>query len=98
MLENYDLVMTSRNNIQNANSSGIFKGEVTGVNDDYIYVKVAGAADDFRVSRKSYEAIFPNSQVVIKAYNFDGSNGEIIKVLSEGKKTFIGEVVVEGYK
>ena len=98
MLENYDLVMTSRKNIQNARSSGIFTGEVTGVNDDYVYVKVDGEAEDYRISRKGFEAVFPKSKVVIKSYNFEGSNGEIVKVLEEGKSTFIGEVVVEGYK
>ena len=98
MLENYELIMTSRKNIQNAQSSGIFKGEVTGVNDDYVYVKVDGMDDDFRVSRKSFEVIFPKSEVVIKSYDFNGSNGEIVKVLKSSNPTLVGEIVVEGYK
>ncbi len=98
MLENYDLIMTSRKNIQNAPSSGVFRGEVTGVNDDYIYVKIDGMADDFRVTRKSHEIILPKSEVVIKSYDFNGSNGEVIKVIKASNPTLVGEIIVEGYK
>ena len=98
MLEDYDLIMTSRKNIQNAQSSGIFKGEVTGVNDDYVYVKVDGMDDDFRVSRKSFEVIFPKSEVVIKSYDFNGNNGEIVKVIKSSNPTLVGEIIVEGYR
>ena len=58
MLNDYELVATSRKNIQPARYSGIFTGIVTGVNDDYIFVKIAGFDDDFRVTRKPYEIIF----------------------------------------
>ena len=98
MLENYDLIMTSRKNIQNAPSSGVFRGEVTGVNDDYIYVKIDGMADDFRVTRKPHEIILPKSEVVIKSYDFNGSNGEVIKVIKASNPTLVGEIIVEGYK
>ena len=98
MLANYDLIMTSRKNIQNAPSSGVFRGEVTGVNDDYIYVKIDGMADDFRVTRKPHEIILPKSEVVIKSYDFNGSNGEVIKVIKASNPTLVGEIIVEGYK
>ena len=97
MLENYDLVTTAKRNIQSARGSGIFTGEVTGVNDDYVYVKVSGFNDDVRISRKPFELIFPKSILAIKVFDFAGTNGEIIKVLKEANPTLVGEIVVEGY-
>ena len=97
MLENYELVTTAKRNIQSARSSGIFAGEVTGVNDEYVYVKVEGFNDDFRVTRKPFELIFPKSKIVIKAFDLQGSNGEIVKVLKEANPMLVGEIVVEGY-
>ena len=97
MLENYDLVTTARKNIQSARSSGIFTGIVTGVNDDYVYLKVEGFDDDFRISRKPYEVIFPKSKLVVKAFDLDGSDGEILHVLEEAHPVLVGEIVVEGY-
>lgn len=97
MLEEYELVTTSKKNIQSARSRGIFVGDVTGVNDDYVYVKVEGFNDDFRISRKPYEIVFPKSKVVIKSYDFEGSNGELITTLVEASPILVGEIVVEGY-
>lgn len=97
MLEDYELITTAKKKIQAASSSGIFVGDVTGVNDDYIYVKVAGFDDDFRVSRKPYEIVFPKSRIVFKSYDLEGTNGEIIKTLIEANPTLVGEIVVQGY-
>lgn len=97
MLTDYELVTTSRKNIQPARYSGIFTGIVTGVNDDYVFVKIDGFDDDFRVTRKPYEIIFPKSKLVIKSYDLEGSNGEIIKVVEEAKPTLVGEIQIEGY-
>ena len=98
MLEDYELITTAKKNIQSARASNIFAGEVTGVNDDYVYVKVKDFADDFRVSRKPYEIILPKNKVAIKSYSLDGSDGEIIKVLEANPdKELVGEVNVEGY-
>ena len=97
MLNDYQLVTTSKKNIQPARYSGIFTGIVTGVNDDYVFVKIEGFDDDFRVTRKPYEIIFPKSKLVIKAYDLEGSNGEIIKVIEEAKPILVGEIQVEGY-
>lgn len=97
MLEEYDLVTTSRKNVKSARSSLIFVGDITGVNDDYIYVRVDGYNDDFRVNRKPYEILFPKSIVAFKSLDLEGSKGEIIKVIKEVTPTLVGEIVVEGY-
>lgn len=97
MLNEYELVITARKNIQSAKSSGIFVGEVTGVNDDYVYLKVEGFDDDVRVTRKPFEIVFPKSKLAVKLFNRDGSNGEIIKALKEYNPTLVGEIIVEGY-
>lgn len=97
MLNEYELVVTAKKNIQSAKASGIFVGEVSGVNDDYVYLKVDGFDDDVRVERKPFELVFPKSKLAIKLYNLNGSNGEIIKVLKEHTPTLVGEIIVEGY-
>ena len=97
MLERYDLVTTAKKNIQSARSSGIFVGEVVGVNDDYFYIKVSGFEEDFRIERKPFELLFPKSVVVFKSFDLKGSNGELIKVLKGANPTLVGEIVVEGY-
>jgi len=97
MLERYDLVTTAKKNIQSARQSMIFTGVVTGVNDDYIYVKTEGFDDDCRISRKPYEIIFPKSEVVFKSFDFAGSDGELIKVNKASSPTLVGEIQVEGY-
>lgn len=98
MLEEYELALTNRRNIQSARNVGIFKGIVTGVNDDYVYVKIDEDLDDFRVSRKSYELVFPDDIVVIRADDPYGHDGEIIKLIDGRKRKLVGEVIIEGYK
>ena len=98
LIATYKLLVTSKKNVVSARASGIFTGVVAGVNDDYIFVKVEGYEEDFRISRRPSEIVFPKSEIVFKAYNPEGSNGELIQVLKESKPTLVGEILVSGYQ
>ena len=62
-----------------------------------MFLKVDGFDNDFRITRKPYEIVFPKNKLVIKSFDLEGSDGEIIKVLKEAHPTLVGEITVQGY-
>lgn len=91
MKENY-LIMTNKNeNMILASKRGFFTGEVTGVIEDSIFVKLPQYEKDFRIRVNPGTIVLPKDIVLIRL----AEDETFEKVIKRTKKPLVGEVVTK---
>ncbi len=89
--EDYTIMVSSKGNLILASSKGYFKGVVTGVFDDHIYVKIDKYDRDLKIDKNRKEIVLPKDEVLIHL----AENEEFVKVINRNMKTLVGEICME---
>jgi len=89
--EDYVIMESSKGNLILASTKGYFKGVVTGVFDEHIFVKIDKYDRDLKIEKKRSEIVLPKDEVLLHL----ADNESLVKVIKHNVKTLVGEVCIK---
>ena len=87
----YVIMESNKGKLILAKTKGYFKGIVTGVFDDYIYVKIDKYEKDLKISKRRSDVVLPKDEVLIHL----AEDETFEKVIKRNMHTLVGEVCIK---
>lgn len=89
--EEYIVMESGKGNLILASTKGFFKGVVTGVFEEHIFVKIEKYDRDVKVEKKRKDIVLPKDEVLIHL----GENETLEKVIKHNMNVLVGEVCIK---
>lgn len=89
--EEYVIMESSKGNLVLASSKGYFKGVVTGVFDEHIFVKIDKYEKDLKIDKSRRDIVLPKDEVLIHL----AEDETLVKVIKHKMNKLVGEVVTK---
>ena len=87
----YVIMESNRGKLILAKTKGYFKGVVTGVFDDHIFVKIDKYEEDLKIEKKRHDIVLPKDEVLIHL----AEDETLEKVISRKMNVLVGEVCIK---
>ena len=91
--KDYVIMESNKGKLILAKTKGYFKGVVTGVFDEHIFVKIDKYDKDLKISKKRHDIVLPKDEVLIHL----AEDEELVKVVKRNMNTLVGEVSIKEY-
>ena len=91
--KDYVIMESNKGKLILAKTKGYFKGVVTGVFDEHIFVKIDKYDKDLKIAKKRHDVVLPKDEVLIHL----AEDEELVKVVKRNMNTLVGEVCIKEY-
>jgi len=91
--KDYIIMESNKGKLILAKTKGYFKGVVTGVFDDHIFVKIDKYDRDLKIDKKRHDIVLPKDEVLIHL----GEDETLEKVVARHTNVLVGEVCIKEY-
>lgn len=89
--KDYTIMESNKGKLILAKTKGYFKGVVTGVFDDHIFVKIDKYDRDLKIEKKRHDIVLPKDEVLLHL----AEDETLEKVINRNMKVLVGEVSIK---